>query len=344
MKKLLVPVLALAVLTVASGAQVPSAPALPSDGSTVTFNKDVLPILQRDCQVCHRPGEVAPMSFLTYESTRPWAKAIKQAVLTRKMPPWFADRQHGPYRNAPKLTETDIKVLAAWADNGAPEGDAKDRPAPVEWVDGWRIKPDVIVSMREPFHIPAKGRGEVIGFDIPNPFSQDTWVTSIEIRPGDRSVVHHAALQLPETAPTPTRFTGVTTPPFAPESQVLGPTVAAASEGYYGIERRMETSAPPEAIYVPGSPPMDFRIHNAAKLIPAGARIRLEMHYTPNGKTPATDRTQVGFTVAKKPPERRFVTLTPGTMVNPREFRIPAGAANWEAIGELTFTQNADIV
>src|SRR5438876_4538438 len=84
-----------------------------------TFNKDVLPILQRDCQVCHRTGEVAPMSFLTYESTRPWAKAIKQAVLTRKMPPWFADRHYGEFRNEPKLTERDIKTLAAWADNGA---------------------------------------------------------------------------------------------------------------------------------------------------------------------------------------------------------------------------------
>src|SRR5260370_4678726 len=98
--------------------------------SQPTFYKDVLPVLQRNCQVCHRPGEAAPMSFLTYESARPWAKAIKEAVLAKKMPPWFADPRYGDFRNKPNLTETEIKTLAAWADSGAPEGDAKDKPAP----------------------------------------------------------------------------------------------------------------------------------------------------------------------------------------------------------------------
>src|SRR5687767_3917265 len=98
----------------------------------ISFNKDVLPILQRDCQVCHRPGEAAPMSFLTYESTRPWAKAIKQAVVSRMMPPWFADPSHGSFRNDPSLTPQEIAILAAWADNGAPEGNAQDKPKPVQ--------------------------------------------------------------------------------------------------------------------------------------------------------------------------------------------------------------------
>src|SRR5438132_5325271 len=95
--------------------------------SPVSFNRDVLPILQRNCQTCHRPGEVAPMSFLTYESTRPWAKAIKEAVLSKKMPPWFADPHYGDFRNQPTLTESEVKTLVVWADNGAPEGDAKDK-------------------------------------------------------------------------------------------------------------------------------------------------------------------------------------------------------------------------
>jgi hypothetical protein len=152
--------------------------------SGVVFNKDVLPILQRNCQTCHRPGEVAPMSFLTYESTRPWAKAIKEAVLSKKMPPWFADQHYGDFRNQPTLTESEVITLAVWADNGAPEGDAKNKPESIEWPTGWRIHPDVIISMPEAYSVSAKGSGEIKAFLVTNPFKEDTWVSSIEIRPG----------------------------------------------------------------------------------------------------------------------------------------------------------------
>src|SRR5678815_1917226 len=168
---------------------------------TVSFNKDVLPVLQRNCQVCHRPGEAAPMSFLTYESTRPWAKAIKQAVVSRKMPPWFADPSYGAFRNDPTLTPHDVAILAAWADNGSPEGNEADRPRPVQWPNGWRTQPDVIISIPEAHAVPAKGSGEIKAFMVPNPFTQDTWVRSIEIRPGNPSVVHHVMLQVPEDLP-----------------------------------------------------------------------------------------------------------------------------------------------
>jgi hypothetical protein len=146
-----------------------------------------LPILQNNCQTCHRPGEVAPMSFLRYERTRPWAKGIKTAVLTGKMPPWFADPYYGEFRNAPKLTRAEIDTLAAWVDTVAREGDAADKPAEPQWADGWRT-PDVVVSRKEPYFVIAKGPGEIKQFTIPNPFKEDTWVSSIEIRPGDPSV------------------------------------------------------------------------------------------------------------------------------------------------------------
>src|SRR5271166_2250582 len=103
----------------------------------VTFNKDVLPILQKNCQACHRPGEMAPMSLLTYADARPWAKATKAAVVTRKMPPWFADPTVGHFRNERRLNAKEIAVLSAWADTGAPEGNPKDAPAPVKFNDGW---------------------------------------------------------------------------------------------------------------------------------------------------------------------------------------------------------------
>src|SRR5262249_37749836 len=127
-------VIALLVAMTALGTEMSSSSVPADQSSAVTFNKDVAPLLQKNCQSCHRPGAVAPMSFLTYESTRPWAKAIKAAVINKQMPPWFADPHYGNFRNAPKLSDRDRSTLSAWADNGAREGDAKDKPSDVEFV------------------------------------------------------------------------------------------------------------------------------------------------------------------------------------------------------------------
>jgi mono/diheme cytochrome c family protein len=108
-----------------AGAACTALAATTTGASNVTFNKDVLPILQKNCQTCHRPGEIGPMAFLNYEGTRPWAKAIKQAVLTKQMPPWFADPRYGHFANERKLSDADIKTVATWVDSGAPEGTAK---------------------------------------------------------------------------------------------------------------------------------------------------------------------------------------------------------------------------
>src|SRR5207249_4319167 len=199
MTRILVFVL-LAAMT-AFGAEMLSAPVTTDQANPVIFNKDVLPILQNNCQTCHRPSGIAPMSLLTYENARPWAKAIKAAVVSKMMPPWFADPHYGEFKNAPKLTESDIRTLVAWTDSGAREGNPADKPAALQWQDGWRIKPGVVISMREPFNVPAKGIGQIESFMIPNPFKEDTWVTSIEIRPGDPSVVHHVIVQIPEPTP-----------------------------------------------------------------------------------------------------------------------------------------------
>jgi hypothetical protein len=167
----------------------------------VTFNKDVFPILENNCQNCHRPGGIAPMSLMTYESTRPWAKAIKAKVLSKQMPPWFAEAGGAPLRNAPQLTVADMTTLATWADSGAREGEAVKPQQTRQWTDGWRTQPDVVISMEDAYPVSAKGSGEIKHFFIPSPFKEDTWVTSIEIRPGDPSVVHHAIVELRDTVP-----------------------------------------------------------------------------------------------------------------------------------------------
>src|SRR5580765_936558 len=157
-----------------------------------TFARDVAPILQRNCQTCHRPGQAAPFSLLTYEQARPWAKAIKEAVLERKMPPWFADPQFGKFANNASLARTDIDTLVGWVDGGAPLGDAKEMPAPKHFVEGWRIpKPDIIFQLPKPFHVPATGVLEYKYVIIPTGFTADTWVEQVQAAPTDYSVVHH---------------------------------------------------------------------------------------------------------------------------------------------------------
>jgi len=144
-----------------------SAVAASTASTSVTFNKDVLPILEKNCQVCHRPGEIGPMPFLTYENTRPWAKAIKASVLSRKMPPWLADPQYAHFSNDRRLSDEDVHKLVAWVDGGAPEGDAKDKPPPIHWMEGWNIRPDLVLQMPDPYSIPAAGTLKYIYIVIP---------------------------------------------------------------------------------------------------------------------------------------------------------------------------------
>ncbi|HEV1288192.1 MAG TPA: cytochrome c [Bryobacteraceae bacterium] len=308
---------------------------LATSAAAVTFNRDVLPILEKKCQSCHRPGEVAPMSLLTYETSRPWAKAIKSAVLTKKMPPWSADPRYGHFVNDPTLTAEEVRILAEWADSGAPEGNAVDAREPSKWPDGWAIQPDVVLSLPHPIPVPAKGALEVMDIPIPSGFTKDTWVTSIEIRPGDRSVVHHADVFI-----VPHRKDvkyGV--PEFEPKARDAD-----------GVQiEKMEKEKPKrgllglDAIYVPGAPPDDYRLHGAAKLVPAGSDFIIQMHYTPNG-TATTDQTRVGFTIAKEKPARQLVTIVPTAPRDAAHFHIPAGDPNWEARAEVVFLQDADLV
>ena len=160
-------------------------------GDAPTFYKDVLPILQANCQRCHRPGEVAPMSLLTFEETRPWARAIKTAVASRQMPPWFADPNVGHFANERRLSREALDTIATWVDAGAPAGDANDAPPPVVFENGWNIKPDVIVEMPKPFELPARGTINYKYVLVKANFKEDMWVTAAEMRPGNSKVLHH---------------------------------------------------------------------------------------------------------------------------------------------------------
>jgi hypothetical protein len=264
------------------------------------------------------------------------------------MPPWFADPTYGHFRNDPTLTEREIATLAAWADNGAPEGDAGDKPKPVQWPEGWQVEPDVILSIPDAHAVPAKGEGEIKSFIVPNPFRQDTWVRSIEVRPGNASVVHHVMVQVPEEiqAPASSSWGSGLEPCTLNSPRVLSETQPIVVGDSFNRTPRA-TSAPRnfailEAVYAPGSPPMDFSVYNSAKLIPGGGNLRIEVHYTPNG-TATSDRTRIGFKLAGQAPQRRYITLAPRNLANIGR-PIPAGASNWETRGELEFGQDAELV
>src|SRR5258705_9993597 len=163
--------------------------------SPVTFTKDVAPILQKNCQGCHRPGEIAPMPLLTYKDVRPWAKSIREATARRQMPPWFADPKHGDFSNNASLSQKDIDTLAEWAQAGAPEGDAKDLPPNPKFFDGWNIgKPDAVLTMAEEFNIPTEGVIPYKYFSVETNFPEDRYVQFAEIRPADRKHVHHVII------------------------------------------------------------------------------------------------------------------------------------------------------
>jgi hypothetical protein len=161
--------------------------------SEITFSRDVAPILFEHCLHCHRPGEVAPFSMLTYAAVRPWARAIRQQVLTRRMPPWFLESESGSFQNSNELTEKELQILASWVDGGASEGKPSDMPPPPQFGAGWEIgTPDLVVKMTEPYRIPAGGVITQLTIPTDYVFAEDTWVEAIEVRPGNRRVVHQA--------------------------------------------------------------------------------------------------------------------------------------------------------
>jgi len=136
--------------------------------TTPTFSKDVAPILYKNCTNCHRPGEIGPMSLLSYQDARPWAKSIATRVAAGTMPPWYADPTYGEFSNDRRLSEKDRATILAWASEGAPEGNPQDLPAAPEYTDGWQLgKPDAVFAMSEDYAVPPSGTIEYKYFEVP---------------------------------------------------------------------------------------------------------------------------------------------------------------------------------
>ena len=299
----------------------PAAAQTPAPTAGVTFNKDALPILQKNCQVCHRPGEVAPMSFLTYQDVRPYAKAIKNAVTIRQMPPWFAEDGYAHFANDRRLSQTDIDTLVAWVDHGTVEGNPKDKPTPVTFEDGWNIKPDMVIEMPLDVKLPATGTIKYQNILVKVNFPEDKWVIAAEMRPGNPKVVHHMRANL---RPPTSSYMKDVIPGVAYEN---GDKALGKSDGSIDLLGKFN----------PGLGEQAFNEFDSAKFVPKGSDIIFNIHYTADGEE-ATDRSKVGLVFAKpgwKPTYRYFVHN--GPLAN--NLAIPAYDGNAEVVAELTTQQ-----
>lgn len=270
------------------------------------------------------------MSLRTYAEVRPFAVAIREAVRMKRMPPWGADPAHGKFRNDPSLSEKEIKTLEAWAAGKAPEGNPKDAPEPRQFFEGWNIgQPDKVFEMPTSFAVPERGTVEYTYFVVPSGFTEDRWVQGAEIRPGNRSVVHHVIAYVREPG---SKWLKDAKPgeAYVPPAKVDEKTGRASrDEGGQG-----------EFLvgYAPGVPAERLE-PGQAKLIKAGSDLVFQMHYTTNGQA-ATDRSKFGLVFAKSEPKERVMTIAAAN----GKFVIPPGAAEHPVDSKITFYGDAKVI
>jgi hypothetical protein len=313
-----------------------------------TFSKDVAPILYRECTSCHRPGEIAPMSLLSYAEARPYARAIATQVSRGTMPPWHADPAHGEFKNARRLTPSEKQTILDWVGAGAPEGNRADLPARPVYPEGWNIgEPDAVFALGEDYPVPASGTIDYKHFEVPTNFTEDRWITAFEVKPGNPAVVHHVIVyaRAPRQATQgggggPNPLASLLRPfTFAPGMNLPQDVRAAAARQDTPNDRPRPAGGLGAFVggFTPGQGVRVFHEGSAMRL-PAGATLIFQMHYTATG-TPTTDRTKIGFVFAKERPRQEAITVA---LLN-QNFTLPAGAPNTQVDAQMTFNVDATL-
>lgn len=281
-----------------------------AQNATVTYARDVAPILFENCSECHRPGQIGPMSLLNYKETRPWARSIKKSVIAKTMPPWFSDDAPGKFSNEHTLTDKEIATIAGWVDQGAKLGDPSDLPAAPEFADGaWGIgTPDQIFTMVEPFEVSDDLEDYYHHTAIPANFEEDRWIKAVELQPGDRSVVHHILVFMQEAG--------------------------TFSEDSFDSDMNLL------AKFAPGNNPDIFPADHG-KMIPAGKDIVFQVHYhkEPGAGTGTFDQSSMGVIYADGPVEH---PITTAWLVNPM-IELAPGDDNYELRSTFRFIDNGTI-
>jgi hypothetical protein len=337
----------------------------------VTFSKDVAPIFHKNCATCHRPGEAAPFSTLTYKDARPWAKSIREKVTNRTMPPWHADPHVGQWANDRALTQKEIDTIAAWVDQGAKEGNPKDLPPAPTFTEGWSIgKPDAVFTMKETFTLKPGAPDDIQYFEVETNFKEDKWVQMAEARPGNRKIVHHIIAFI---QPKPKQPQGEITAEQKAEWQKRRDERMKSSIFYQeGNATFVKADAPVHdngcelpsggsgdrrdgagegqeegsmiAGYAPGMNQAVWPIGTVKKL-PAGAKIVFQLHYSnfqsySGAKGDQSDQSSVGLIFAKTPPSKELHTHP----VANGYFKIPAGADNHKVTACWTLKEDIKLI
>jgi len=278
------------------------------------FYSDVLPVLEKHCLRCHATGQIAPMSFETFEQARPYAKAIREAAVRRTMPPWFSSDPAGHFANDPRLNPSEIDTLKRWASGGAKKG----QPRPARFESG-SLAPGAVFSPPAPIRVPAAGPIDYQHIIVPTGFQTDRWVTAIDVRPGDRRVVHHAVVFV---RPPASRWLR--------EYPAGAAFMAKSPKGLSAFDEVIGT-------YLPGAGPQRLP-DGHAKLIPAGSDLIFQIHYTPNG-TAVEDLPRIEFEFAKTKPVYRIYGLS----IAQPDFEIPPGAPRHSVRAEFIVHTRAAI-
>ncbi|MGD9723992.1 MAG: redoxin domain-containing protein [Pirellulales bacterium] len=294
-------------LTEAKGCIIGRVPKVDAHGE-VTYCNQIARLLQDRCVSCHRPGEIAPFPLEQYDEVVGWADMMREVIGEGRMPPWFADPAHGKFANDARLTDDQKKLFNTWVDNGCPQGDRADLPEPRQWVTGWQIpEPDQVIYMSdEPYTVPAEGVVEYQYFTVDPGWTEDKWVQAAEARPDNRAVVHHIITSI--------------VPPG--EGDGFGRSRGGLLGGY----------APGGGVRV--SPP------GVATFVPAGSKLRFQMHYTPNGSV-QKDRSLMGVVFAD--PKTVHKRMRGGTPMN-HAFAIPPGDPHYQVTSEHKFDEDMDLV
>jgi hypothetical protein len=282
---------------------------LPTNDST--YHRDVAPILNRHCVVCHRPNDIGPMSLETYQEARPWAAASREAVATRAMPPWHGDPKSHQFSNDPRLTDAEIATLISWTKTGAKEGPGVNQPASAPLPAGWHIRPDVVLTFPEEQQVPASAQDEYEYIHVPTHFTEDKWVQVAEVLPGNRRIVHHATVSVwdepaapqpdataPAVKPVEYRYRTGKVNHIRPEIPVADDGCATPTGGDWP-----DNVVKPGifvAIFLPGHVP-EVRPDGYAIRIPKDAILEVQIHYSNRTGQAMTDRTSIGLTFAKAP-------------------------------------------
>ena len=292
--------------------------AMAAAAATPTFNHDIAPILYSNCATCHRPGEVAPFSLLTYQDAAKRAKQIATVTQSRFMPPWKAEPGYGEFQNERRLTDAQIAVLKDWAANGAPEGDPSEKPTPPTFSEGWQAgQPDKVFKLANAYSLPADGPDQYRCFVIPMNLDQDVYVKSFEFRPDNRKIVHHAivfsdpngnARRLARNGNSYPCFGG---PGFAPISMVAG--------------------------WAPGGSP-SLAGPGMSLTVTKGSDLVLQIHYHPSGKA-EQDQSSLGMTFGDPPTVGRGMVF-----INSRAIHIAAGDSHYVVKTGITIPQDVEVL